>query len=147
MNKFPIELKQVYFTRSIVVAIAEHAQKENTADVSSPRVSSAPVNSINVSFIDGSDNEYVVVMQTLLNMDKDPSDPYMIDMECVALFHVSSELSKEEAMKGVTITGHSVVYGAIREAVAWITGRNPFGALNLGLSVLTPSKSNTTEES
>lgn len=34
------------------------------------------------------------------------------------------------------ITAHSVLYGAIREAVSWITGRHPYGQISLGLSIL-----------
>lgn len=135
MDKFPVELKQVYFTRSIVVALPNYELKDVVV------IHSPPVNTINVQYIEGSDNDYVFVMQTLLNEDKNPLDPYMIDMECVAQLHINSELSKDEAMKAATITGHTVVYGAIREAVSWITGRHPFGPVSLGLSILTPKKS------
>jgi hypothetical protein len=139
MDKFPVELKQVYFTRSIVVALPEYAPT-NPVTINFP-----PQNTINVQYIEGSDNDYVFVMQTLLNTDKNPLDPYMVDMECVAQLHINSELSKDEAMKAATITGHSVVYGAIREAVLWITGRHPFGPVSLGLSVLTPKAPETSE--
>lgn len=140
MDKFPVELKQVYFTRSIVVAIPEYVL---TVPVT---INFPPQNNINVQYIEGSDNDYVFVMQTLLNEDKNPLDPYMIDMECVAQLHINNELSKDEAMKAATITGHSVVYGAIREAVSWITGRHPFGPVSLGLSVLTPKTSDAPEQ-
>jgi hypothetical protein len=59
-------------------------------------------------------------------------------MECVGMFIVDETLPPEEAVRGVTITAHSVLYGAIREAVSWITGRQPYGQLMLGLSVLRP---------
>ena len=134
MDKFPVELKQVYFTRSIVVALPNYELKEAVV------INFPPQNNINVQYIEGSDNDYVFVMQTLMNVDKNPLDPYMIDMECVAQLHINNELSKDESMKAATVTGHSVVYGAIREAVSWITGRHPFGPVSLGLSVLTPTK-------
>jgi len=139
MDKFPVDLKQVYFTRSIVVALPAHVPKDKLS------VNFSPVNTINVQYVEGSDNDYVFVMQTVMNADKDPSDPYMIDMECVALLHVNPDLSKDEAMKAVTITGHSVVYGAIREAISWITGRNPYGPISLGLSILKPQEPKATE--
>lgn len=139
MDKFPVELKQVYFTRSIVVALSNYELKDVVV------IHFPPVNTLNVQYIEGSDNDYVFVMQTLLNSDKNPLDPYMIDMECVAQLHVSSELSKEESLKAASITGHSVVYGAIREAVSWITGRHPFGPISLGLSVLTSKVAETSE--
>ncbi|MEO8418740.1 MAG: hypothetical protein ABI475_08460 [Methylophilaceae bacterium] len=135
MDKFPIELRKVYFTKSIVVAIPEHVPDMIDATKYSPD------NNINVQPIEGSDNDYIVAMTTKLNMDKDPTDPYMVDMECIAILHVNNpEMSKDEALKGVTITGHSVAYGAIREAVSWITGRHPYGSLSLGLSILNQKK-------
>jgi len=77
-------------------------------------------------------------MHTLLNQDGDPAAPYIIDMECIGMFIVDESLAAEEAARGVTITAHSVLYGAIREAVSWITGRQPYGQLMLGLSILRP---------
>ena len=140
MNKFPVELKQVYFTRSIVVALPEYVLI-NPVTINFP-----PQNNINLQYIEGSDNDYVFVMQTLMNADKNPLDPYMIDMECVAQLHINNDLSREEAMKAATITGHSVVYGAIREAISWITGRHPFGPVSLGLSILPHKKDEASEQ-
>jgi hypothetical protein len=132
MEKYPLELKHVYFTRSIVIAVSGHVPAVNEI----PKIS--PENSINVQKIEGKNNEYVVSMKVLMNQDMLPIAPYFIDMECVALFTVEESLSEEEKVKRVTITGHSVVYGAIRESILWITGRQPFGPLSLGLSILTP---------
>ena len=67
-------------------------------------------------------------------------------MECLGIFLADPKLTKEEAMRGVTITAHGVLYGAIREAVAWITGRQPFGPLILGLSVLKTSQQNAVKD-
>lgn len=76
-------------------------------------------------------------MSSKYNINGDSAYPYIIDMECIGFFSVDSKLSKDEAMRGVMITAHGVLYGAIREAVAWITGRQPFGPLMLGLSEFT----------
>lgn len=40
---------------------------------------------------------------------------YFIDMECMAILTADDTLTPDEALRGVTITGHSVVYGAIRK--------------------------------
>jgi len=47
--------------------------------------------------------------------------------------------SGEEALRAATLTGHQVTYGAIREAVMWLTSRQPNGPLLLGISVLPPT--------
>lgn len=128
------------FTRSVVIAIPDHLPSGLT------QISLGPENSINVTPIDGQEGKYQVSMGTKLNINGDPTYPYIIDMECIGVFSADTKLSKEEAMHGVTITGHSVLYGAIREAVAWLTGRQPFGLLMLGLSILRPAKQESPKE-
>lgn len=130
----PIRLEQVLFTRTVVIAVPNH-QPSDTA-----QVSPAPENAINLTPIDGQEGRYQVSMTSKFNIKGEHAYPYIIDMECIGVFSADTKLSKEEAVRGVTITGHSVLYGAIREAVAWITGRQPFGQLMLGLSVLRPTQ-------
>ena len=136
-NEHPIQLEQVLFTRSIVIAVHDH-KPSGTA-----QINPGPENVINLTPIDGQANRYQVSMNSKFNSNGDPAYPYIIDMECIGFFSVDSKLPKDEAMRGVMITAHGVLYGAIREAVAWITGRQPFGPLMLGLSVLrSPQKEN-----
>jgi preprotein translocase subunit SecB len=75
-------------------------------------------------------------MKTVLNPDADPADPYSITMECIGVFRIDPALPEAEAKRGLLITAHSVLYGAIREAISWITARQPYGPLALGLSIL-----------
>lgn len=128
------------FTRSIVVAIPDHKPSDPS------QLNPGPENSINVLPIEGQEGKYQVSMGTKLNINGDPAYPYIIDMECIGVFSVDDKLTQEEARSGVTITGHNVLYGAIREAIAWITGRQPFGQLILGLSVLRPAQQETPKE-
>lgn len=134
----PIGLDRVMFTRSVVIAIPEHKPDDGTLTIS-------PENKIDVAAVEGEPGRYVATMNTILNKDGDPSAPYTIDMECVGLFFADESLSAEEATRGVMITAHSVLYGAIREAVSWITGRQPYGQLMLGLSILRPKLPDETD--
>jgi preprotein translocase subunit SecB len=129
-NSHPIQLEQVLFTRSIVISVNDHKPSATA------QINPGPENAINLTPIDGQVNRYQVSMSSKFNINGDSAYPYIIDMECIGFFSVDSKLSKDEAMRGVMITAHGVLYGAIREAVAWITGRQPFGPLMLGLSVL-----------
>lgn len=138
--KHPIQLERVVFTRSVVIAVPEHQPADPAQSTLGPE------NSVNVAAIDGQEGKYQVSVGTKLNINGDPAYPYIIDMECVGVFSVDAKLPKEEAIRGVTITGHSVLYGAIRESVAWITGRQPFGQLMLGLSVLRPAQQELSKE-
>jgi hypothetical protein len=69
----------------------------------------------------------------------DKQYPYSIDMECVGIFNADDTLTANEKLNGVTLTAHNVLYGSIREAVAWLTARQPYGPVMLGLSVLQPA--------
>lgn len=61
----------------------------------------------------------------------------MVDMACMAIFKVLNlELPEEELHKALTITGHSIAYGAIRESVLWLSSRSIYGPFTLGISVL-----------
>ena len=125
----PIILEKLVFTRSSVIAVPEHQVAES-------RNIEGPDNTLNVSKIDDEPGRYSATMRTVINPDMDKKWPYSIDMECMALLTADDTLSQEDAMRGVMITAHSVLFGAIREAVAWLTGRQPYGGVMLGLSVL-----------
>ena len=125
----PISLQEVFFVRSVVVAIRGHTPGE-------VRLSATPINNIEVSVEDEKSRKYNASMRTVVNPNSEATSPYFIDMECVARLTADETLSPEEALRGVTITAHSVLYGAIRESVSWLTARQPYGALMLGLSVL-----------
>jgi preprotein translocase subunit SecB len=132
----PISLTQIFFTRSVVLSIPGHQPKEGRG------LKSLPENTINLQAVEDSPNHYMVTMRTTINKESDTVDPYFIDMECVGLFTASPDLEENEAKRGVTITAHSVLYGAIREAILWLTGRQPYGPLTLGLSILKQQKQN-----
>lgn len=133
----PISLEQIVFTRSVVIAVPEHVPNPK-------KLAKGPNNTLNFSKIEGEPHSYTATMHTVMNPEADAEYPYSIDMECIGILHTDGTLTEEEAQRGIYITANSVMYGAIREAVAWITGRQPYGTLLLGLSVLpsaTPPKS------
>lgn len=105
----------------------------------------SPENHIEVQKIDGEEHRYVGIMRTIINPDERDSFPYHIEMECVGTFSTDDSLSEEDANRGVLITAHSVLYGAIRESIAWLTGRQPNGQLMVGLSILRSLKDTETE--
>lgn len=128
----PISLLEIYFTKSIVVSIPDYpigSDKEITA---------RPVNNIEVSQIESEPGKYFSRMTSIFNAEKSADAPYYIEMECIGFFSADQSLAENEAKKGVSITAHSVLYGAIREAVLWITGRQPSGTFTYGLSILKP---------
>jgi preprotein translocase subunit SecB len=128
-KNFPIALEQMFFTRSIVIASPDFKPGNEQIKI-------LPENKIEVSTIEGDRRRYIATMQSIFNKNSDTTMPYMFDMECIGFFIVEEGLEKEEITRVVTITAHNVLYGAIRESVAWLTGRQPHGQVMLGLSVL-----------
>lgn len=128
----PFELQQVFFVRCIVLAIPEF--KEDSEHEAAP-----PENTIEVQRDKDNANRFLCSMRTIINPEKAPKFPYSIDIECVCgLVQIDTELDETTASRGATITAHSVLYGAIRETVSWLTARQPWGAHHLGLSTLRP---------
>lgn len=142
-NNYPVNLGQVLFTKAFVESISAFDQSSN------PVVEITPNNVINVTK-DSTSNLYVATMSCVLNEEKTDKAPYYIDVQCIGTFAVNEDLIKteDEAKRAVTIISHSVLYGAIRETVAYITSRQAFGTFTFGLSVLTPpDKTETNEKS
>ena len=128
----PIALEQVFFVRSIVVAMPGFVPDDAGASL-------VPENQIAVNPAGDAPGRFSATVRTIINPAMDKKFPYSIDMECVGVFNADNMLSAAEQLKGVTITAHNVLYGAIREAVSWLTARQPYGPLMLGLSVLQPA--------
>lgn len=124
----PISLENLLFTRSSVIAVPGHLPTEAKLVL--------PQNNIQVEKLDGEPGRYQAAMRTQVNLEMDKAYPYCIDMECLATITADDSLTEDEALRGVAITANSVLFGAIREAVAWLTGRQPYGPLMFGLSVL-----------
>jgi len=134
---FPFQLEQVLFTKMLVEAVPGHVMKEGLNSLS-------PSSHIEIEPIEGETSKYVVSMRTSFNKEGSVDAPYIVEMHCMSVFAVdANSLSKEETMRGLTITGHNVLYAATREAIGWLSGRQPYGPLILGLSVLKPTAAAT----
>lgn len=125
----PIGLEQVVFTKVHVAAVAGYEPKEDAP-------ASEPINTLDVRQLPNETGRYQAVMTTVINAEREAHSPYSIDIECLAVLNADDSLSQADAMRGVTITAHNVLYGAIRETVAWLTGRQPFGPMLLTLTLL-----------
>lgn len=141
-EKHPIRLDTVMFTKCMVTAVPGYEPAEGDAPPG-PR----PENDIQVRRdVERGAGWYEATMRTVINPSMEKTAPYGVEMICTAVLHADDTLAEDEATRGIFITAHSVLYGAIRETVAWLTGRQPYGALVLGLSVLrSPSQAGETE--
>lgn len=126
----PIALNSIFFTKSCVVSIRDHAPAQGQSGLT---------NKLDVHRVPNPDGGrmYEAIFRAEMNPNMEKSSPYSIDMECVGVFSITDDsMSEEDALRGVNVTANGVLYGAIREAVANLTGRQPYGQLLLGLSHL-----------
>lgn len=128
--QFPLVLHTVTFTKINFEVMLDFDAEKN------PDMLVEPVN--NVGLQDSPDGRKLLLVQmnTVINPEKTNQHPYFIEITCLAVFQYPDNMPLDEAKRAAMITGHSVCYGAIRENVSWISGRLPYGPVNLGLSLL-----------
>jgi hypothetical protein len=138
MESFPLILKEVFFTKLHIEVVPDHDPSTFSPE---DLVQSNTIKVIRLEDKDGTpSNSYNVSMRVTYNPELDTRAPYGIEVECMALL-VDNTSGKDPAVeRGVHITGHSVVYGAIRESVLWMSSRLAYGPFTLGLSVLSSEK-------
>ncbi len=135
---FPIELQSVIFTNITVLAIPNHTQNEEAR-----KTNREIINNIGLESLNPDTHEWAVSMTSQFNLEKLSDEPYMIDVAAIATFKLLDiNLPEAEVIKALTITGHSILYGAIRESVLWVTSRSIYGPFTLGISVLKPPPKN-----
>lgn len=127
---FPLKLHKTIFTKMNFEAISDFTHSENSL------IELMPINKLSVNDSPEDPRILLVQMNTVVNPDKAKQSPYFIELICLAVFEYPESMNADEARRAVTITGHHVCYGAIRECVSWMTGRLPYGSVNLGLSIL-----------
>ena len=103
----PFQLERVLFVRSVVIAIPEFNPEEAAMAL--------PVNNIDVRRDDKDPALLLGSMRTQVNVERQQSIPYEIDMECVcSLRQIDHSMDEATALRGATITALSILYGAIR---------------------------------
>lgn len=128
--EFPLALHTVSFTK-VNFEVMLDFDTETKAEMLLE-----PVNNVGIQESPDGRKLLLVQMNTVINSDKTNQHPYFVDVTCLAVFQYPENMPLDEAKRAAMITGHNVCYGAIRESVSWITGRLPYGPINLGLSVL-----------
>lgn len=120
MNTYPIRLESLNFIRTHVEAMPGFKFDGAVAMLPQTALQSGPVSDLPAPAASG---RFQAVMEVHVNADRLTTFPYLIDMACLAVFEVDGSLSLDEAMRGVAINANSVMFGAVREMVASLTGR------------------------
>lgn len=89
--------------------------------------------------------EFFVFLSLKIPHNDSPLIPYEVHAEVIGSFAISPDYSDDKEKLAV-VTGGSILYSALREAILSVTGRGPFPKLKLpSISLLNLSKQASTE--
>jgi len=137
-----INLERYFFPVVEITANAEHSPGEET-------MTFFAVNT-NVVEIEES-NRLAVDIDVRSSQEESTNPPYNFKVSGIAFFNiVIDEYDPENAKDACYVMGHQVLFGAIREQIAAITGRGPWNAIQLRVvpaPVRNPVEETSQEES
>lgn len=126
MSQTPLRLESYFFPKLQVEAIREYVPGE-------ARTEQDVELGVNVGLV-GNEQE-PTRFQLMLNIEKISAKngllPYQISLEAVAIISVDPEYKHPDLKRLVQINGASMLYSAARELVLMVTGRGPWGSLQL----------------
>lgn len=127
MKISPLQLKQYALTEVSVKANPEHTSAGDDADAQHTPISAE------VCRAASSENprEWKVDLKVALGQSDPGALPYFVQIAATGIFEVMPQVPDDFIERIVSANGPAVLYGAMREVVASITGRGPHPALLL----------------
>ena len=126
MHKLKIEdvnLDQYFFPSIELAANPAYKFNEETMTVFSARSNVEEV---------GNGNRFAVSTQVKSNAEESSNYPYSFELNGIAFFTVNEEnFDHDNAMEACYYLGHQLLFGAIREQIAVLTGRGPWESVQL----------------
>lgn len=121
----PLQLKHYFFTRICIEAFPPPKDEKDKAIRAASRIDTK------IEKMEEENHYHVIVEVVLAGEENSYPPPYVIDIQAVGQFKVRPDWPEADKEKLVTITGSSILYGAIREQVLSITSRGPNAPLML----------------
>jgi len=125
MDTFQLRLERYFFTESMVRANPEH-------DPAGERVGSKLVPTFFCKPIADRPSAYTLEMTVRLDEATSVNPPYFFSLAAFAVVVAPPHVNPALAYEAVSGTGFNVLVGAIREHLAAITGRGPWGGFVFG---------------
>lgn len=133
MSTFPLRLDRYFFTESVVTANPSY-------DPDGSRIGSVIVPpAISCSPLAEQDGAFGCEMIIQLDESKSENPPYFFSIHAFAILVATPGTAADMAFSLAHATGLSMLVGAIREHLASITARGPWGPFLLSPVVITPS--------
>lgn len=133
MSEIPVYLENTAFPEVFIVANKDF----------SPAVDGAPLDvkvdsRIAIQPVPQTDNRFVVELRTKLDDSMTTDTPYFFNIVCLVLLSIDETVPAEKRRALAMQAGHTIAYPAIREMVANITARQPWGQFSIGFGFLSP---------
>lgn len=136
MDQCPLQLERYFFPHQEVIANPDYI-------VDGRKDGSKLKSEVNIDSIEGKKGAFAV--EVTISLDKETSDnpAYFFRIQAYGLFNDVSDLPREDAQAFAETAGVAILVGAIRERLADMTCRGPWGTYMMGLAplVFQPSSS------
>lgn len=86
------------------------------------------------------EDRFAVELQVKLDSAVTSETPYFLNVVCLVLLSVDTKVPQEQRHTLALQAGHLVAFPAVREMVATITARQPWGVFSIGLGFLAPDE-------
>jgi len=119
MAEYPLQLERYFFTHQEVVANPDH--------IANGRKDGSQLKSeVNANLVEGRSNAFAVSVRVFLDNESSDNPPYFFHIEAFGIFVLASDLPSEASQQLATTSG-AILIGAIRERLADLTSRGPWG--------------------
>lgn len=130
MSTPPLQLEQSLVTRLLVEAEPGFSPGGEVAPPSRFQ--------IEVAHSSAPRERWQVRLALRISPDKQHPGPYRIELDMVGFFRLATDVDKDEAARLLGVTGASILYSAAREHLLMVTGRGPWGPMQLPTTCLEP---------
>lgn len=124
MKAPPIRLLEQHYNRISAEAVPEHRSEEDAGWLLKTTIS--------LRQNPDHDRIWAILLEVTLEQEENrPSIPYEISAQTTGTFEIHADIPAEEIPKMLGINGVSILYSGLRDFVATITARGPWGVFLL----------------
>ena len=125
MATFPLQLDRYFFTQTTVIANPQHHPE-------GPKDGSHVVPDFSCALVDKQAHTFAVELTVRLDEGASENPPYFFTVSAFALLTSEQNMPRDAAFALANSTGFNMLAGAVREHLASITARGPWGPFLFG---------------
>lgn len=132
MSQFPLQLKQYFFTQIECIANPDY---DPTGNAMGSKVDCK----FAVNPVDGQEDAFGIELAVWVDADTSENPPYSFRVSAFGVLNIAQGTPIEVATQLANVTGAQILVGAVREEIARITSRGPWGAFMVPIIPLSPA--------